>query len=129
MNKVPRVMIVDDEHDVLATYADMLRSGGYDVYVADHAAAALAVAQAIKPDVALVDQRMPKVGGLELASALASLVEPPPRVILFTALPTVDLGKAPDDAPFHYVLFKPVSLSTLLRTVEREADEARRRPA
>lgn len=114
-----RVLIIDDEPDVRQTYGDILRSVGFEVFTAEDACAGLGAALSLHPDVVLIDQRMPKITGVELASALRADLSPAPRMILITALPTVDVDPTTNASPFSRVLFKPVSVGTLVGAVEK----------
>jgi DNA-binding response OmpR family regulator len=59
-----KVLIVDDDPAVLATFAAMLRLEGYDVVIALDAATALRELEAVHPDAVLLDLRMPLTDGL-----------------------------------------------------------------
>lgn len=82
-----RVMVVDDAAD--ARFLISLILGEHDdlevVAEADGAPAALEALSAAKPDVALVDARMPVVDGFELARALLER-DPGLRVAMLTSM-------------------------------------------
>jgi len=64
----PKVLIVDDEPLVRMTIADMLRSGGFDVFEAAAGAQVLQLLAAERPVAALVtDVRMPGMDGVDLS--------------------------------------------------------------
>ncbi len=60
---VPRVLIVDDEVDHAEICAVLLRRRGYQVAVALSGSDAIELAQALKPDLILLDLFMPMVDG------------------------------------------------------------------
>lgn len=66
------ILIVDDDRLVLALLARGLEDAGYAVIEASDSAAALDVVQREKPDLALLDVRMPDMSGLRLAEILSS---------------------------------------------------------
>ncbi len=66
----PRVLVVDDERVVLLTVADDLRRAGYEVSEAQSGEQALESIQKNRPDIALLDMRMPGMSGIELAKHL-----------------------------------------------------------
>ena len=80
-----RVLIADD-HDVARRRLRAQLSEALDVEVvgeADDGALALQLAHWLQPDVALLDERLPKIGGLELARVLAAQL-PEVRVVILT---------------------------------------------
>lgn len=82
-----KVLIADDEA-VLRTALAHLVSSDYDfdlVGVAKDADEAIALAQEVRPDVALVDVRMPGGGGMRVAEELRSQL-PEIRVLAYTAM-------------------------------------------
>jgi CheY-like chemotaxis protein len=65
-----RVLVVDDEPDELALLARHLRRLGYDVVATKSAEHALADDDNLAVDVAVVDLRLPGMGGWELIDVL-----------------------------------------------------------
>jgi len=61
-----KVLIVDDEEDVIAALQFRLTSAGYEVITAGNGAAALKVIQSSDIDLVLADFMMPEINGLEL---------------------------------------------------------------
>lgn len=66
------ILIVDDDRLVLATLGHGLKDAGYRVSEAAEGAAALALVSREKPDLALLDVRMPDISGVKLAERLAA---------------------------------------------------------
>jgi CheY-like chemotaxis protein len=69
MNKC-RILVVDDEHEVLAVMKDLLEIRGYAVTTSDNGAKAITIAQTKQPDVIICDISMPHVDGGQVAQAL-----------------------------------------------------------
>jgi chemosensory pili system protein ChpA (sensor histidine kinase/response regulator) len=69
-NGPPTVLVVDDDAAVAQTFARILQLGGYGVTTALDAATALRQVERIRPDIVLLDLRMPLVDGLEFLRAL-----------------------------------------------------------
>jgi response regulator NasT len=65
-----RILLADDDRVVLFTLAEGLREAGFDVIEARDGIEALALCQSAAPDLALLDIRMPRLDGLELARRL-----------------------------------------------------------
>jgi DNA-binding NarL/FixJ family response regulator len=92
-----RVLLADDQESVRLAFRTILGAAP-DIEVVGQAAdgvEALELARRLKPDVALVDVRMPRMDGLELTRHLSD-AEPPVRVVVVT---TYDL-----DAYVHTAL-------------------------
>jgi DNA-binding response OmpR family regulator len=64
------VLVADDNRDAADSLAMLLQIDGHDVRVAHGGSAALALAQAFRPEVALLDLGMPDLSGYEVAHAL-----------------------------------------------------------
>lgn len=65
-----RVLLVDDKHDALDTLAEVLRVAGYAVQAVAHPREAIALIDAFRPDVAILDIGLPEMDGYQLAQAL-----------------------------------------------------------
>ena len=68
-----RILIVDDDAGVTATFARMLRLEGFEVWAAPSAYQGLALAQAHQPHAILLDLRSPLVSGLQFLRAVRAL--------------------------------------------------------
>ena len=65
-----RILVVDDNEDVLRLIALRLGRCGHEVAVATHARAALDVAESFRPEVGMLDLNLPGMDGCELARQL-----------------------------------------------------------
>lgn len=115
----PRILVVDDDEDLLATVCTMLEQArGYQVETAQSGfAAGLAVAR-FRPDAILLDIRMPGMDGFEVVKELRARL--PGR-----GVPVVACTGYADPAmeerirlEFDGLLEKPIDLDVLLATVE-----------
>lgn len=122
-----RILIVDDDRETCAAFADLLRMQGHDARSVSEAGEALAVAAGMRPDVALIDLQMPMLNGYELAHRFRR--DPALRK---TALIAVSGFSRPFDRRralaqgFDDHIPKPVDLGRLERTL---AEIAARDPA
>ncbi|SRR5258708_804127 len=84
-----KVLIVDDSAIIRVRLAELLTEidGVEIVAQAENAIKALGLMQALKPDVAIVDVRMPKRSGMELLEDVKG-THKPPKIIMLTNFPT-----------------------------------------
>jgi DNA-binding response OmpR family regulator len=61
-----KVLIVDDEPNIVTALEYLLEKSGYQVMVADNGEAALAGVESFAPDLVLLDVMMPRVNGYEV---------------------------------------------------------------
>jgi two-component system CheB/CheR fusion protein len=109
-----RVLIADDNRDAADSLALLLEIDGHEVRVAHGGHAALALAQAFRPEVALLDIGMPELSGYEVATALRK--EPWGKAMRLIAL--TGWGQESDRrhskaAGFDWHLTKPIDMDTL----------------
>jgi DNA-binding NarL/FixJ family response regulator len=91
MTDAARVVIADDQALVRSGFAMILRADGIDVVgEAGDGAQAVDEVRRTRPDVVLMDIRMPVMDGLEAARCILSDTPTPPRVIMLT---TFDLDQ------------------------------------
>jgi DNA-binding NtrC family response regulator len=109
---VARVLIVDDEPNLLDTLAAILRHKGYEVATCPDAERALAVMKAERFEAVLADFYMP--GGGEAVVEAARRLQPQALMVLITGqLAAQDIAptiRAHADA----VMFKPLEVERLL---------------
>ena len=84
MESLGRLLLVDDEAPVLEVLNEYFSSQGYAVETASTGADALTVAQHYRPDLVLLDIRMPGMDGVEVLKKLREL-DPDLAVIMVTA--------------------------------------------
>jgi len=85
----PVLLVVDDDPSVIRLVERFVQNQGFDVIARTGGLPLLAELPHLQPDVALVDLRMPEVGGLDLFRAIRE-AHPTCHVILMTAHTTVD---------------------------------------
>ena len=111
-----KVLIVDDNPDLARSSALLLGLDGHDARTAETGAEAVAAAADFRPDVVLIDLRLPDLDGREVARRLRAGLGAAP--LLFAVS-----GLDPEDRPpvepglFDRQLVKPIDLSALGRLV------------
>jgi PAS domain S-box-containing protein len=109
------LLVVDDDNDVRATAADMLRDHGYTVIEAESGAAALAFLARpdFQPALMIADIAMPGMTGVELAGK-TRVIRPALPVLFMTGY--AGANRLPPDGR-HDVLTKPFQTAELLAKV------------
>ncbi|MDP2913002.1 MAG: response regulator [Candidatus Omnitrophota bacterium] len=80
----PRIVAVDDEVEFIDMLRDYFGLRGYDIEVALRGAKGIEIIKEKKPDIVLMDLKMPGIDGDEVLKLLKSM-EPSPKVIFITA--------------------------------------------
>ncbi|MFA5839434.1 MAG: response regulator [Candidatus Margulisiibacteriota bacterium] len=65
-----KILVVDDEPDILRVVEFRLKKEGYTVYVAKDGGEGWKIVQEIKPDLVFLDLRMPILGGSEVCDKI-----------------------------------------------------------
>jgi CheY-like chemotaxis protein len=66
------VLIADDDPDIVGLVSLRLKKGGYGVVTAENGREAIEAVREHRPDLAIVDMRMPEMDGLELIRQIRS---------------------------------------------------------
>jgi two-component system, OmpR family, KDP operon response regulator KdpE len=80
----PRILVCDDEHQILRALRLILRDAGFEAVPADSAEEALDLAAVQPPDAAIVDLVLPDLDGVELCRRLRGWSDMP--IILLSAV-------------------------------------------
>ena len=122
----PHVLVVDDEDDIRALIKDILSDEGYDVTDAADAAEARAARDEGKFDLILLDIWMPDTDGISLLREWSEDGDLDCPVVIMSGHGTVDTAvEATRLGAFDFVE-KPLSISKLLRTVERAIEASKK---
>jgi len=119
-----RVLIVDDEPQILRAMRINLRARGYEVVVADTGATALAAAAATRPDIVILDLGLPDLDGIDVIHGLRGWTRVP-IVVLSGRADSRDKVDALDAGADDYIT-KPFGIDELLarlRAVARRTGE------
>lgn len=118
MGRDYRILLVDDETDLLRLWKLRLESKGYKVAVAASGEEALATFSPFKPDVVLTDLRMPGIDGMALFEAIRNLNKSVPVIIVTAHGSIPEAVEATRQGVFSF-LTKPVEGATLLAEVAK----------
>jgi two-component system response regulator HydG len=118
------ILLVDDDRNVLVTYAQIFKPVDYLVIEADSGSDAERILRTSAVDVVITDLKMPKMGGLDVLR-IARQADPEIIVILITAYPTVDTAVEAIKIGACEYLIKPFSVEQV-RAVVKGALEKRK---
>lgn len=114
-----RVVIADDEPMMLTALAELLSYNGIDVVaLAANGADAVGAVAEMRPDVVLMDLRMPGIDGIE-ASRRISRSWPDVQVLILTAYDDDQLREAASDVGAYCYLVKGTAPGLILDMIAR----------
>jgi response regulator NasT len=112
-----RVVIAEDEALIRMDLAEMLAEEGYDVVAAvEDGEQAVARTEELRPDLVILDVKMPRLDGIAAAQRIAAQRIAP--VVMLTAFSQRDLVESARDAGAMAYLVKPFGKSDLLPAIE-----------
>ncbi len=112
-----RVLIVDDEEELVTTYAERLQLRGIQVQTATDGETALKMIEENPPQVVVLDVMMPGIGGIEILQRMKAQNLKIP-VILLTGYGSTEQGaEGMRSGAFDY-LMKPCDLNILISKIE-----------
>jgi two-component system KDP operon response regulator KdpE len=115
MSEKQRVLVVDDEQQILLVLRSGLAKHGYDVRVAAEGESALELFRLWTPNLVVTDLSMPNMGGLELCRHLRAVSDVPIIVLSVKGEEAVKI-EALDAGADDYVM-KPFGMGELLARV------------
>jgi two-component system nitrogen regulation response regulator NtrX len=122
-----RILVVDDEADIRGLLKEILSEEGYDVEVAADATQARSSRATQVPDLVLLDIWMPDTDGITLLREWSVTDGYDCPVVMMSGHGTVETAVEATRLGAYDFVEKPLSLTKLLRTVERALDAGRRK--
>ena len=119
-----RILIVDDEKQMVRTLVDILRLSGWEAEGANSGEEAVEAVRKRDYSVVLMDIRMAGITGVEALRAMKA-IRSGIRVILMTAYTATDLLAEAEREGALRILSKPVALTGLLEVLEQATKESR----
>jgi response regulator NasT len=112
-----RVLIAEDEALIRLDLAEMLREEGYEVVgEAGDGQEAVELAELLRPDLVIIDVKMPRRDGIDAASEIAAKRIAP--IVMLTAFSQRDLVERARDAGAMAYLVKPFTAGDLVPAIE-----------
>jgi two-component system, response regulator PdtaR len=117
MKPTLRVVVAEDEALIRLDLVEMLTEAGYDVVgQAGDGEAAIELTEKEKPDLVVMDVKMPKLDGISAAERIAKQRIAP--VVILTAFSQRDLVERARDAGAMAYLTKPFTIEDLMPAIE-----------
>ncbi|GEM_PF-1339668 len=113
---VKKVLIIDDEQEIGEMLYSFLVPHNYKVFLAFNGQMGLEYFEEIKPDIVLLDLKMPDIDGLEVLKIIRKVSETP--VVIITGHPqdVSDIHLA--DLKIEGYIEKPISLQAVINTLK-----------
>jgi two-component system NtrC family response regulator len=122
MNNSIRVLLVDDEADLLQTLSKRLLRQGYTVKMSFSGEEAIQAAKQENFDVAVVDLKMPGIDGIETQKRLRD-IQPFLQCIVLTGHGSIESAlESGQEEAFQYLL-KPVDYDHLVAVIKEAYDK------
>ena len=113
------ILVVDDELGIRALLSEILTDEGHTVELAENAAQARQVREALRPDLVLLDIWMPDVDGITLLKEWGATAQLTMPVIMMSGHGTIDTAVEATKYGASAFLEKPITLQKLLRAVDQ----------
>jgi DNA-binding response OmpR family regulator len=116
---ITTVLVIEDEPDIRLTARFMLESAGYDVLEAATGKESLAMLARERPDLVLLDIRLPDMEGWDVMKSMRSSAGPSKvPVVIMSAHSSGDFRERATQEGSDGYLVKPFREEELLRTVD-----------
>ncbi len=113
--KAIRILVAEDEALIRMDLVEMLNEAGYEVVAeASDGAQAIDLAQLHKPDLAILDVKMPILDGISAAEKIIAIAP----VLMLTAFSQRELVERARDAGVMAYVVKPFSIGDLVPAIE-----------
>jgi two-component system, response regulator PdtaR len=110
-----RILVAEDETIIRLDLVEMLTEAGYEVIAqAENGAVAIELAKQYKPELAILDVKMPEVDGITAAEQIISISP----VLMLTAFSQRELIERARDAGVMAYVVKPFSINDLVPAIE-----------
>jgi two-component system response regulator HydG len=120
MNDELTILIVDDNEDLLETFALILKRRGFCVETAGNGVTAVDKFKEQSYDVTLMDIVMPEMNGVEAFRRIKEL-QPGAPIILMTAYSDEELVQIARDEGIHHIIHKPIKIDQLIELINEAA--------
>ena len=120
MSDKPTILVVDDNQDLLETFAMILKRRGFSVETAGNGVSAVAKFKDQSFDVTLMDIVMPEMNGVDAFKKIKEM-QPGASIILMTAYSDEDLIQSARNEGAHQIIHKPIRIDQLIELINEVA--------
>lgn len=114
-----KILLVDDEPDILEFLSYNLKKEGFTVYTAQNGSEAIKISQEINPDLILLDVMMPEMDGIETCEKIREIPQFKNTIIAFLTARGEDYSQiAGFDAGADDYISKPVKPKVLISRIK-----------
>ncbi|MFX3624409.1 MAG: response regulator [Ectobacillus sp.] len=114
-----KILIVDDQYRIRILLNEVFQKEGYKTYQAANGFQAIDIVKKDKPDLVILDMKIPGMDGIEILKRLKE-IEPDIKVILMTAYGELDMIQEAKDlgALMHFA--KPFDIDEMRKAVRQQ---------
>ena len=120
MNDKTTILVVDDNEDLLETFAIILKRRGYEVQTACDGSTAVDKFKEQNFDITLIDIVMPEMNGVDAFKKIKE-IQPDASIILMTAYSDEDLIQSAMDEGVTLIIQKPIHIDKLIKLIDEKA--------
>jgi len=114
-----KILLVDDEEDILEFLSYNLRKDGFEILTANNGAKGLALAKKHKPDLVILDVMMPEMDGVEVCQRIRELPDLDETLVIFLTARAEDYSElAGFSAGADDYITKPIKPKLLISRVK-----------
>jgi two-component system response regulator (stage 0 sporulation protein F) len=113
-----KILIVDDEAGIVQEIKEFLEEEGYEVHTADTAKAGIRMIEELKPDVVMIDVKLPDASGTEVLRA-SKEKSPKTKTIMVTGYVDQNVMDEAESIGRDTFLQKPFNLVRIIEEIEK----------
>lgn len=117
-----KILICEDERDARESLTKILSKIDYQVSSVENGQDAINQARELKPDLILLDVRMPKIDGLEVAREVRKF-DKLTKIIFVTAFASEEIRKEATRYDIYDYLVKPIPPELIIQKIEQSLEE------
>ncbi|PID40362.1 MAG: hypothetical protein CR984_03590 [Proteobacteria bacterium] len=121
----PKILVIDDDESIRASFTDYLGDMGFRVFTAHNGRAGVEILDKERIDLVIVDIRMPEMDGLQVLDRITRTAPDTPVIVVSGTAEVADVVDALHKGACDYLL-KPIDrMSILTRAIESALEKFR----